>query len=247
MTGFLAVGSWNAKQVRRGGEPAQFAEAIKLSPAEGAHPPFHFPGHILILFSELGLCECPRRQHRTLLIHQPSLEHPQQYTQGYRHRTYSRTSRTCPTYKNPTPFAPSVLSVKDPNAPLDLDTQTNKRRALLLGVLHRTAGEYALFLGRSSLAQVGDNRRHLDHPNRGVRTCHTRPARSGNGAESEAQRRRSDASGREEAVGVHVQRCIGEIRYSYESGREYGPRSRLESRVAMLRGEIGYKKAALGL
>ena len=36
MTGFLAVASWKAKQDRRGGDPAKFAEAIKLSPAEGA-------------------------------------------------------------------------------------------------------------------------------------------------------------------------------------------------------------------
>jgi hypothetical protein len=150
-----------------------------------------------------------------------------------------------------TPFAPSNLPDKDPNAPLDLDTPDEQAsRALLLGILHRTAGEYALartFLedAASRKSDVLDDTWVIPTAVFELATLDLREVETElSGRHGDDGQPHPDVKKQWEAtLGVALGRLDDVASLVVDTDLS----SRLESRVAMLRDEIGYKKAALGL
>lgn len=149
------------------------------------------------------------------------------------------------------PFAPSDLPAKDPKAPLDLDTPDEQAScSLLLGILHRTAGEYAL--SRTFLEEAVSRKSEITEDTWIVPTAvfelATLDLRE---VETELSQKHGDDGQPhpdakkqwESAINVALGRLDSVSSLVVNTDLS----SRLESRVAMLRDEIGYKKAALGL
>jgi len=143
------------------------------------------------------------------------------------------------------------LPVKDPEAPLDLDTpDEDASRSLLLGILHRTAGEYAL--SRTFLEEVVSRKAEIVEDTWLVPTAvfelATLDLRE---VETELGQKHGDdgqphpdAKKQWEAT-INV--ALGRLDDVSSLVVNTDLSNRLESRVTMLRDEIGYKKAALGL
>jgi len=150
-----------------------------------------------------------------------------------------------------TPFTPSDLPAKDPKAPLDLDTpDEHASRALFLGILHRTAGEYALsrtFLDEavSRQSEITDDTWIVPTAVFELATLDLREVETElSGKQGDDGRPHPDAKKQWEAT---LNLALGRLDSISSLLVNTDLSSRLESRVTMLRDEIGYKKAALGL
>ena len=253
-TGFLAVASWQAKQERRGGDPAKFAEAIKLSPAEGAYCPSCFSRtgtdtpysvrRVWVCFSNQEHWSPVNPVH---LVWNTHIRIPKDTAVAHIQDLLSLT----PYIATETPFAPSDLPVEDPEAPLDLDTPDEQAsRFLLLGILHRTAGEYAL--SRAFLEEAVSRKAEIIDDTWIVPTAvfelATLDLREVDAELSE--QRGDDAQPHPDAKRQWestINVALGRLDEVSSLVVNTDLSSRLESRVVMLRDEIGYKKAALGL
>lgn len=146
---------------------------------------------------------------------------------------------------------PPDLSTEDPNVPLDLDTADEQAsRSLMLGILHRTAGEYAV--SRNFLEEAVSRKSEIIEDSwitaTAVFELATLDLRE---VETELSGRHGD-DGRphpdaKKQWGSTLDVALGRLDTVSSLAGDTDLGTRLESRVAMLRDEIGYKKVALGL
>ena len=145
------------------------------------------------------------------------------------------------------------MPAKDPKEPLDLDTPDEQAsRALFLGILHRTVGEYAvsrIFLDEavSRKSQIIEDTWIIPTAVFELATLDLREVETEVGQKTHGDdggQPRPDAKKRwESALNV----ALGRLDSVSSLVANTDLSSRLESRVAMLRDEIGHKKASLGL
>ncbi|KDQ54513.1 hypothetical protein JAAARDRAFT_38183 [Jaapia argillacea MUCL 33604] len=235
---------YKEKQRRRGGLDTEFAQCIKISPAE-----------------ELAIFWNTHAR-----IHKSVAEaHIREWTSLTPPITISS-----PYYDPPTPTAQPPNPISDPSSPiepkpLDLDTEDELAvRSLLLGITHRTTGDFMVsrefledahrrcvsgkveistWIGGVAMFELAVlDLREVDHQERGL-------VREGSGKEGVELKVESKEGREGKEVWREVLRVAGEKldKALALAGKEVDLSSRLDSRIAMLRDEIALKREMLGL